>query len=185
MSVAMAGWWVSGVLLVLWLIRLSIGGGGAFSRDGMVCSMSTGTAVGTGIGVYLPVAMGISFFPAALTGFAAGTAAGWAIGWKSGVRGVLEGTVAGWMGGPMGAMLAVMIPSESGTLLFHLTSVLVGGVLFMAFLIMSGSGRVSNRFEIVLFHPFFYFLLVAGFLITSHFHPFPPGVNHGSSHGGH
>ncbi|SDC01551.1 hypothetical protein SAMN04488112_10257 [Melghirimyces thermohalophilus] len=180
MSITMWAWWGIGLGLVLWLIALSLTRSPRTPSDGMVCSMSTGTATGTGVGVYLPVVWHHSFFSSALFGFAAGAVVGWLIGWKSGVRGVLEGTVAGWMGGLMGAMTAVMVPAQSGVLLFRLTSVLVAGVLFMVFLLLSAH-RSSTEKGSSLFSPLLFFVVILGFLMVSHFHS-PASWDHGPMH---
>lgn len=144
--------------------------------------MSVGTAAGTGVGVYAPLVMGLPFLPSALIAYAVGCLAGWAVGWRSGVRGVLEGTAAGWMGGTMGAMIAVMNSPETASVLFRVTGVLVAGIQFMVFLILSpqgGAGKATG----LLHNPWAFFVLTAGFLLSVHFHPLVAGG--GSVHGGH
>lgn len=149
-------------------------------RDAMVCSMSVGTAAGTEVGVYVPLAMGLPFLPSALIAYAVGCLAGWAVGWRSGVRGVLEGTVAGWMGGTMGAMIAVMNSPETASVLFRVTGVLIAGVQFMVFLILSPQGS-SKHVKGLLYNPWAYFLLLAGYILSVHFHPL--AVRGGEVHG--
>lgn len=178
----MWGFWLTGAGLFLWVIRLSFARRVSATGDGMVCSMSVGTAAGTGVGVYAPLAMGTPFLPAALAAFAVGCLAGWAVGWRSGIRGVLEGTVAGWMGGTMGAMTATMIPPETEPVLFRVTGVLVAGIQFMVFLILSVRKGVSDGRESLLYNPWAYFLLTAGFLLSLHFHPLESV--RGAVHGG-
>lgn len=174
------GMWLTGIGLFLWVIRLSFVRPPSVAGEGMVCSMSVGTAAGTGVGVYVPLAMGAPFLSAALSAFAAGCLAGWAVGWRSGIRGVLEGTVAGWMGGTMGAMIVAMIPPETGPVLFRVTGVWVAGIQFMVFLILSGK-EASERGRL-LYKPWAYFLLTGGFLLSLHYHSLSLG---GTVHGGH
>ncbi len=102
-----------------------VGGDGCGNRGGGVCSFGHGTPVST---------FGLDRLCGGMSGRLGRGLAQWG-------PGVLEGTVAGWMGGTMGAMIAVMNSPETASVLFRVTGVLIAGVQFMVFLILSPQGN--------------------------------------------